>query len=399
MENTKQSMLDKMDIEISGEKIYFSAFLFYFVAMFLGTTTYTQYISLHLLNYISYISLGLLFFKIFLFDKLSRMEVVVYVLSVSVSLMTWLETNSILGFASMMFILGAKGIKLTKIIEWYFNLGTIMLIFVVISSQIGVIQNLTYERSGIFRQAFGIIYPTDFASHVFYLLLAYSYLNFGRLKFKSFLAFFGTGILVILLCDARLSAICIILMIPVLYLAQSAQNGGNLTRKLMSLSWILVPTLTFLVVMASVFFDAKNRIFIFFNNLFSDRLALSHIGFNRYGFSLLGKPITEHGWGGTKGLKSYHGLTENFHYFMLDSSIVRIFILYGTIFALLLFTLVAIKMLKEAFEKQYGLIACLMLVIIAGVVEQHFLELVYNPFLIGIVAITTEKSKGIFERW
>lgn len=398
MNTTIKEKFSILNVDLTAEKMYFSAFTLYFVAMFMGTTTYTSYISLHILNYISYISLAVIFFKMVLFDRFSRPQVISYSVVLVVSGLTWLTTNSVLAFAATMFVLGSKGIQFDHIIRWYFNLGVLLLVFTVVSAELGIIQNLTYMRHGNSRQAFGIIYPTDFASHLFYLALAYSYLHFGKLRYKSFIAFLLLSLFSIKFCDARLSAICIFLMIPVLYIAQKAQaNQKGVSEKIASVFWVAIPTLVFSVIMASTFYDSSNHIFKKVNNVFSNRVQLSHTGFGRYGFSFLGKPIIEHGWGGSVGLKSYQATGSSFHYFMLDSSIVRIFILYGVTFSLILFLAVSISMMREVKARHYAFVACMFLVIIASVVEQHFLEIVYNPFIIGIVAYTRVNSKKELE--
>jgi hypothetical protein len=380
-----------LDISFTGEKLYFLAFVLYFTSAFMITTTYLEFISFHWLNYISYIAIGLLAGKMFLFDSYTRTQIITYIVVIASSLITWISTNTSLGFISVMFILAARGVNFKKIVYWYFVLGTIFMIFAFVSSQFGIIKNLIYHRSGTTRQSFGIIYPTDFAAHVFFLILAYCYLWFKKLNVISYCSFFLIALLIIHYCDARLDALCILLVIPVMFIAKHADKESKLGVKLSAVYWISIPFMSVLVLLATYFFDWNNKLFQKANNLFSSRLSLSNEGFTNYGFSWFGKPIVEHGWGGLAGSKAYSGSSSTMKYFMLDSSIVRIFIVYGTLFSVVLLFALAVRSITQLKEKNYVFTAIILLVMVSSVVDQHLIDLAYNPFLIGICAMFTHE--------
>lgn len=385
-----------LNFEVTGEKVYFIAFVLYFTASFLVTTTYLEFVSFHWLNYISYISVGLLLAKMIIFDKYSNYQAVFYLLSIPIILLTWYSSKSSFAFIMSMFILGARNIEFEKIIKWYFYLGILMVIFSFISSILGIIKNLTYYRSGNLRQSFGIIYPTDFASHIFYLILAFTYLNFRKLNWKHYLCYIFISICLIFLSDARLDAICIILVIPIMFVAQKANLNNLKLRMIASLYWIATPILVFITIMTTAFYDQQNKIFAAFNNLLSNRLSLSREGITNYGFSALGKPIIEHGWGGLSGAKAYSGSVSGFKYFMLDSSYVRIFLFYGVIFAVVLFLAITIVSIKQTALLDFSIPAIMLLISISCLVDQHMLELAYNPFLLALSAkLINNRSKNL----
>ncbi|MCG4787724.1 hypothetical protein L0N33_20610, partial [Roseburia faecis] len=89
----------------------------------------------------------------------------------------------------------------------------LLLAFVVISAMGGLIRNLVYRRdmTNIVRQSFGIAYPTDFAAHVLYLILAYAYLKFGKIKWYDYVVFLAAAGFLVKFSDARLSAYAIVL--------------------------------------------------------------------------------------------------------------------------------------------------------------------------------------------
>ena len=103
-----------------------------------------------------------------------------------------------------------------------------------ISALSGIIPNLIYRReqvTGTIRQSFGIVYPTDFAAHVLYLVLAYCYLFFKRITIKSYLFFCLLAYLLIYFCDARLSALSLVILIPIIIIGKAAQNENKIAKK------------------------------------------------------------------------------------------------------------------------------------------------------------------------
>ena len=61
------------------------------------------------------------------------------------------------------------------VLRTYIFVGGSVLVSVFFLSLLKVIPNLQYSRGGVIRNSFGFIYPTDFASHCFYLFIAISY--------------------------------------------------------------------------------------------------------------------------------------------------------------------------------------------------------------------------------
>lgn len=58
-----------INVPITGQQIYFLAFVFYFVPAFLIDTTFTQYLSWSKLRLLTYISIPLIVFKIYVIDR------------------------------------------------------------------------------------------------------------------------------------------------------------------------------------------------------------------------------------------------------------------------------------------------------------------------------------------
>ncbi len=371
---------------IDGQIIYEIAFAFEFVVAFLITSTYTDYFSNHLLHTLMFAGLALVLLKIFLFDDLDLKWLAIDAIVLILLLITWRTSKEFSLFSMGIFVLGARNVDFKRIIKIYFYVGMLLLAFVVISAMGGLIRNLVYRRdmTNIVRQSFGIAYPTDFAAHVLYLILAYAYLKFGKIKWYDYAVFLVAAVFLVKFSDARLSAYAIILSIPVLWIGQRAQTDHLLSRFIASFYWTVPILSAYLVIIASYFFTPSNKILTKVNNASSGRLFLGHKAISEYGFSMFGKQIIEHGWGGANGLKMSKNAPAN--YFFVDSSFLRMTILYGIIMAIIIL-LAMTKISWESFQKgSFALASIIVIVSMSAMVEQRLLDLAYDPFLIALLA-------------
>lgn len=382
---------------IDGQIIYEIAFAFEFVVAFLITSTYTDYFSNHLLHTLMFAGLALVLLKIFLFDDLDLKWLAIDAIVLILLLTTWRTSKEFSLFSMGIFVLGARNVDFKRIIKIYFYVGMLLLAFVVISAMGGLIRNLVYRRdmTNIVRQSFGIAYPTDFAAHVLYLILAYAYLKFGKIKWYDYAVFLAAAVFLVKFSDARLSAYAIILSIPVLWIGQRAQTDHLLSRFIASFYWTVPILSAYLVIIASYFFTPSNKILTKVNNASSGRLFLGHKAISEYGFSMFGKQIIEHGWGGANGLKMSQNAPAN--YFFVDSSFLRMTILYGIIMAIIIL-LAMTKISWESFQKgSFALASIIVIVSVSAMVEQRLLDLAYDPFLIALLAnvYTQHKAEDI----
>lgn len=382
---------------IDGQIIYEIAFAFEFVVAFLITSTYTDYFSNHLLHTLMFAGLALVLLKIFLFDDLDLKWLAIDAIVLILLLITWRTSKEFSLFSMGIFVLGARNVDFKRIIKIYFYVGMLLLAFVVISVMGGLIRNLVYRRdmTNIVRQSFGIAYPTDFAAHVLYLILAYAYLKFGKIKWYDYAVFLAAAVFLVKFSDARLSAYAIILSIPVLWIGQRAQTDHLLSRFIASFYWTVPILLAYLVIIASYFFTPSNKTLTKVNNASSGRLFLGHKAISEYGFSMFGKQIIEHGWGGANGLKMSQNAPAN--YFFVDSSFLRMTILYGIIMAIIIL-LAMTKISWESFQKgSFALASIIVIVSVSAMVEQRLLDLAYDPFLIALLAnvYTQHKAEDI----
>lgn len=375
---------------ITSDGIFFIAFLLFFVSNFLQTSMYTAVLSLHFLNYCSYLSMAMLLFGIVIFQNYNINEVLISLTLVIVTLVVWKVSLSPIPFYFSMFAIAGKNIPTKKIVSWYFLFGLITLIFIMVSAIFGLIDNLSYVRGGFVRRSFGIVYPTDFSAHVFYLILAYCYLYFDRLKIKHYLVISLIAIAVYYFCNARLDTICILLIIPTMVITKKCLKLSHLN--IMDFSWMLTALLAVLTYIGTFLYEYSYNILFKLNMVLSHRISLSSEGLTRFGVHAFGSHVVEHGWGGSSGIKAFNANNQSFHYFILDSSFVRSLVIYGFIFTVLLIVLITINAYYLVKINDYVLLGIFLLIAVSSVVDQHMLELAYNPFFLGIIGFGSLKT-------
>lgn len=387
--------LDKSNFshyQLDGALVYEIAFVYFFVISFLQSSTYNDYFSPNVFHYLSLIALGLILLKIFFLDEQSIPIFIFNLLCIGLLVLTWRTSQNFALLPLGFFIIGARNVNFREIIKLYFVVGLVLLIFIMLSADVGLIKNLTYHRiqSNVVRQSFGSVYPTDFASHVLFLILAYVYLQFDKLTWKSYIVFIVIAFLLIAFCDARLSSIAIIISIPVVIIGKRAKEDKLISKFIASLYWIFPVITAYLSVVSTIFFDKRNPVFMKINDLVSGRLMLSYSAFKTYGFSLFGKKVVEHGWGGTQGLTMFENNPNK--YFFIDSSYIRVTIFYGILVMLLIIIAMTIISLRSIHKDLFTLASIMVIVSISAVVEQRLIDISFNPFLFALFA-STYKTK------
>lgn len=377
---------------ITGEQVYLIAFSFLLFISFLMTTTFTDYFHTRPLQLLSYLSVALVILKIYLFDHHNIRMLLIITLILAFAVISWRKSQSYLILDVVTLIVGAKGVHFKRVVHWYYRISLIMLVAVVLYSLIGVISNLSYvvPNRGT-RYALGIVYPTDLASHVLYLMIAKSYLDFDKIRWPYYVVFIVLAYLMKQVADARLSTIAAIVLVIALIVAKQAQNKKRWAIKIVSLFWTATPILVFIDLVAVLNYDPWNQLFIRANNLFSNRFALSSMAIKKYGTNLWGNHVIEHGWGGAKGLKM--ASVDSARYFYIDSSYVRLLVIYGLVVLVMIVAFMMYISIRATVEKDYALVVAMLVVTISCLVEQHLLDISFNPFLLATFAMTWSKKK------
>lgn len=372
---------------LDGSTIYEISFALYFVISFFLTSTYTDYLPGHLLHELSFIPLIMVLFKIVILEFPKHGRWCVNMVLLSLLIICWRKSGEFILFPMGIFILGAHGVRMKRIVYLYFILGIILLSFTFFTSLAGLTKNLIFYRGGTHtvRQSFGIIYPTDFAAHVLFLVLAYCYLYFDHIGWKSYASFLALAIGVAKFCDARLGAAAIVLTIPVIWIGQHAQRNHLWARYIAMFYWIIPIIAGYLTILTAFLYQPSNKILGKLNDALSGRLYFGHLALTRYHLNLFGQKVIENGFGGNSGQQLANG-NDFSKYFYIDSSFLRVVILYGIImFILILIAMSAISWISIK-QGNFVLASILVIVTVSAIVEQRLIDISYDPFLLALFA-------------
>ena len=110
-------------------------------------------------------------------------------------------------YATCALVFGAKGEKYENILRYYFSISLFFCLSIIFLNKIGLVREvvslpeadresfLTGESVEI-RHSFGYVWPTDFATHVFFILLTYWIVIKGNLKKISIFVFLVIAFLI-----------------------------------------------------------------------------------------------------------------------------------------------------------------------------------------------------------
>ncbi|MCT3025555.1 hypothetical protein [Pediococcus pentosaceus] len=350
----------------------------------LFTSMYNQIIPNVYMNLILGISMGIFLLKTLVIDKNSPMEYFLFAGIGIVLLISTLRSGDKQLLILIAVCLMAKKINNNAIIRTYLIVSIAVLLFVYISTKIGKIPDLMYTRDLIIRHSYGIIYPTDFAAHVFYICCAYSFLRFEKYNIKDVLFLILTASILYRQTDARLNAGMIVALAMIIWIGKNGKINSIATKV-----W-LVPALSFCFTYFSIkYYNSSSLFFNFLNKFFSGRLGIVQNIMNEYGLKVFGQKIIEHGWGGS----GFYLNTNIFKYTYIDSTYMRLLIIYGILITFLFIVFIS-YLLKV--NKNIKLILIIGLILLSGIIEQHFIDIAYNPFFIILVS-DYFKKKGLLQ--
>ena len=294
-------------------------------------------------------------------------------------------------------ILGAQGIRFEKIVKVYFAVILSALLVTMGLALGGVIENLTYERAGRMRMAFGVAYPTDFCAHVFFLACCWAWLRGRRIGWISIALILLLAGFCLVFCDARTGAICLALLalcLAYLKLRRSldARRGGEyrMNGVVSALLCGGMPLGAAVMIALSLAWSGTRHWTVMLDLLLSGRLELGRRAFDRYPVTLFGQFVEMTGLG--------NSMTHTGEYFWLDSSYVNILLRLGLLVLLAVLAIFVIGAVRERKNRSWERLVILAVIALQCMIEHHLIEIGHHPFLLLALAASTggghKKDRG-----
>ena len=297
--------------------------------------------------------------------------------------LVYFQTNRLNFLVYSMLLVLLVNVDMKVVLRNYVVVAGILVVGVFLLSLIGMIPNLQYNRAGVIRNSFGFIYPTDFASHCFYLFLAISYLL--KDKFIWTRSLFGVllSAFIIKYCDARLNALSILLATVIfIYFYYSKEKKLKIFALFPYSAVIFASIVTYL----SYKFSWSNPFLVTVNKLITGRLALGRNAFDTFGVHLFGtRNVQFIGSGGkTESVIGYN---------YVDSSYVQMLFTYGIVPVVLLIIIYVVASRKQYKDGQYLLVAILSLIAFNCMIEAFWFVPTYNIFMFLLFTTNTFSEK------
>lgn len=281
-------------------------------------------------------------------------------------------------------IVGAKDIDFHKILKVYLVIGITIMVAAFGASQYGFIEDLEYiiERGGEVhaRHAYGIIYPTDFAAHIFYLVLAAVVYLRDRLNIwgRVWMTLLAAGF-VYLVANAQTSMICLVGVAFLCVLERIFQKNIGIISSLFQ--WIPIGCATGFVGVA-YFYNLEEEWLLKLNNMLSGRIEISKTAFDMYDIKLFGQFIPEVGNG--------HAVEFRPNYFFLDDSYVRILLEYGVILFVIVLMIFTVIIRQAKKRNDFLLVLCVVCLAVQSIMEHHLINVAYNSIMLALFAKSNE---------
>lgn len=354
-------------------------------SMTLYTTMFRQPFHLHW--FCDEVFWMLMVVKMALYDRNHPVYLLISALLLGVSQVIFVVTGEREPFYLTMAVVAARGVDFRKILKVcaYVTLAVVAAAFV--ASLTGYIENLRYYTEGRgYRNSFGIVYTTDFAAHIFFLMLNFFYAYREKLKGWHYVAALAVAAAVYVACKARIDVACMLLLLAgyggfTCY--QRAEHKFMVPDRLrkisravmtasMPLAAIIMTALTLLYTKGSAFWSA-------FPESLQLRFLYGQQGLERYSFTPFGQQVTLIGQGGQ--------LVYPENYFFIDCSYLYCFLLFGAVFLVLVLAAYVLCCMK--YRDDFYLMYAVMLTALNCMIEHHLTDIAYCVF---VLALFSEKK-------
>ena len=318
------------------------------------------------------------------YDSWLELVIMVMIIACSAAVAYTIHYDGLLDFALL--LVGAKNIHWKKIAYMYLCVAVIIQILAYYASSIGIIADITLDVGKGVRHSLGINYPTDAASHFLFIMLVYATLREHKLTFIEIALMGIVSYWVYTKTLGRSNFICAIIMCGLLLLVKILYIFNiQLSRyKLLKVGGILMFLMVVGCIIGVTFYEPSSAIYQKLDGWLTGRIALSYKGLAQYGITAFGSVVEEN-----------HAVLG--YYFFLDNSFIRIAISYGWVFLSLITYLYVLCFSKAVEYKKDIMIVALLVMLLAGIMEHHLVDIAYNPIwlmLFSCLGFEGVKGKG-----
>ena len=368
-----------------SEKIYLSTLFLWVIVTSLVTTTYFIRLDgfLSLYRMLLYFTIIMILIKevitlpktlyYFRFHWKSLLIALAFLFSM---LIVSKNRDGLLDINVLLLVFSARDIDYRKLLGTFSLATFLVLCLTIYASQKGMIGNMFMNADGGYRFSLGFNYVSFASQRLFFALCTYLMFRGKRI---SYLELLGLLLATIYMYHQTSTSSPFYLSILILTYALLSIKifkkefiiGNFWTKTLVQHCFILA-----LVIILYFCFYSSGSLFHLVDQFTHNRLRLSVNGFQNFGVSWLGQPIS------FTTLDMFGNFTSNYNY--IDSSFVQLLVIDGLIVsAFMLFALTKVMRYFVSIRKDIVL-ACLGIMIIHGMFDPQMLVLRFSPLILFI---------------
>lgn len=288
----------------------------------------------------------------------------------------------------LLLVFSARDIEFKKLLGT-FSLATFsVLIVTILASKMGIISNMLMSADAGYRYSFGFSYVSFASQRMFFALCSYLMFRGKKISYLELLALLMSTIYMYQQTSTTSPLYLSLLILT--YALFSLKlfkfdfiNSNVITTSIAKYAFILALAITLYFC-----FYSTGDLFHLVDQLTHNRLRLSVQGFQNFGVSLLGRPIS------FTTLDIFGNYASNYNF--IDSSFVQLLVIDGL--AVSVFMLAALTCVMNYFvvNRKDIILACLGVMVIHGMFDPQMLVLRYSPLILLISRLFVMKTDKDF---
>lgn len=278
------------------------------------------------------------------------------------------------------FIYSARNMEVNKILRISYIISLVMLVFIILSSYLGIIQNYIYYSALRERQYLGFryaLYPSSILCNIIFLKV---YIEKENVSWLSLICLLIGNYILFQYTDSRLTFILGTALIIFSAIMKKSQKFREIVLNRTFIWSFLV--LALLSIYATLNYDYLSDWQSDLNEALGGRLSLGNSTLKFYGYGLFGKMLSLSG----NGLDE-NGMLNTSTYDYVDNLYVLLLLRAGIIFLFIFLVAMTIIMKKIYIQKDSYLYIIFILLAFHGIIDDLIMLPQYNSFWFVVAAL------------
>lgn len=278
------------------------------------------------------------------------------------------------------FIYSARNMEVNKILRISYVISVFMLVFIILSSYLGIIQNYIYYSALRERQYLGFryaLYPSSILCNIIFLKV---YLEKENISWLSLICLLVANYVLFQYTDSRLTFILGVALIVFSTIMKKSKKFREILLNRTFIWSFLV--LALLSIYATINYDYLSDWQSDLNEALGGRLSLGNSTLKFYGYGLFGKTLSLSG----NGLDE-NGMLNTSTYDYVDNLYVLLLLRAGIIFLFIFLVAMTIIMKKIYIQKDSYLYIIFILLAFHGIIDDLIMLPQYNSFWFVVAAL------------